>query len=338
MQKIIYSLEDVSKLYQNGQETVKAIEQVSLSIREGEIFGIIGLSGAGKSTLIRMLNRLEDVTHGKILFDGKDLGKLSHKELNKIRQSIGMIFQQFHLLMQRTVLENVMLPMEIAKIPLKQRRERAREMLELVGLSEKADSYPARLSGGQKQRVAIARAISMNPRVLLCDEATSSLDPNITGEILKLLRKINETMGITIILITHEMDVVEEICHRVSIVDNGKVAETGNVEQIFTNPQTEVAKRLVYPGKDELKMPDNMDQRCVRIAFDGSVAEEPIIANLVEETGEKVSILCANTRSVGGIGYGQMLVQLPEKEEAAEKVLKYLKRTGVFVEEVEQNV
>lgn len=330
----IYRLENVEKTFYTKNGKVKAVDGISLSIDEGEIFGIIGMSGAGKSTLVRTLNRLEKVTEGNVYFCGKDLNSLTQKELRQVRQSIGMIFQNFNLLMQKNVLSNVMLPMKIAGIGKKERKEKALEMLRLVGLEDKALVYPAQLSGGQKQRVAIARALSLNPKVLLCDEATSALDPKITEEILTLLKEINQKLKITIIIITHEMQVVEKICQRVAIIHNGKVAEIGEVEKIFTNPQTEVAKQLVFPSTQQLQFSHKTDRRCVRVVFDGHASTEPIIANLVLDTGQKVSILCANTKSVNGIGFGQMIMELPQDNEGAEIVLKYFKTKGVFATEL----
>lgn len=334
--KELFRLGKVSKSFGEKNAEVKAIDNVSLSIYEGEIFGIIGMSGAGKSTLVRTLNRLEDVTEGDIFFFEKNLGKLSNKELRKVRQSMAMVFQSFNLLMQKTVLDNVMLPLKISGKNKKNQRQKALEMLKVVGLEEKADVYPAQLSGGQRQRVAIARALTMEPKVLLCDEATSALDPKITDEILKLLQNINKNMGITIVMITHEMSVVEKICDRVAIIDQGKLAEIGLVKEIFTNPKTEVAKHLIFPQSGELNAFDATGGRYVRIVFDGRAANEPLIANLVEETGQKVNILCANTKSVGGIGYGQMIVELPQEEKSAEQVMKYLRDHGVTVSEVER--
>lgn len=330
----IFRLEHVSKVFRDKYSEVRAVDDVSLNITRGEIFGIIGMSGAGKSTLVRTLNRLEEVTEGTITFDGAVLGDLSMKELRKVRQSMAMIFQSFNLLMQKNVLTNVMLPMKIAKVERKERRRRALEMLEVVGLADKAKAYPAQLSGGQRQRVAIARALSMNPKVLLCDEATSALDPKITEEILTLLKEINEKMQLTIVIITHEMSVVERICDRVAIIDHGKLAEIGPVQEIFTQPKTEVAKQLVLSGSQEDNPFDMTDKRCFRIVFDGRAANEPLIANLVEATGEKVNILSANTKSVGGVGFGQMIVELPKEPQAAEKVLQYLKQAGVCITEI----
>lgn len=330
----IFRLDHVSKVFQNKNAVVKAVDDVSFSIEEGEIFGVIGMSGAGKSTLVRTLNRLEAVSEGTVTFNGENLNELSAKRLREARQSIGMIFQAFNLLMQKTVLANVMLPMKIAGISRHERKEKAMEMLRLVGLEEKASVHPAQLSGGQKQRVAIARALSMDPKVLLCDEATSALDPKITEEILNLLKEINQKMKLTIVIITHEMSVVEKICDRVAIIDDGKLAELGEVQEIFTNPKTEAAKHLVFPAKQELNPFDMTDRRCIRLVFDGRSAKEPLIANLVQKTGEKVNILCANTKSVNGVGFGQMIVELPKEHKAAETVLDYFKTAGVFASEV----
>lgn len=334
--KEVFRLEHVSKIFRDKNSEVKAVDDVSLSIYEGEIFGVIGMSGAGKSTLVRTLNRLEDVTSGEIRFEDKVLGELSQPELRKARQPMAMIFQGFNLLMQKTVLANVILPMKIAKVDRKERKKRALEMLEIVGLADKAKAYPAQLSGGQRQRVAIARALSMNPKVLLCDEATSALDPKITEEILALLKKINQELKLTVIIITHEMSVVEKICDRVAIVDHGKLAEIGPVKEIFTNPKTEVARHLVLPGGQEDNPFDMTDKRCFRLVFDGYSATEPVIANLTEATGEKVNILSANTKSVGGVGFGQMIIEIPKDPASAEKVLQYLGQTGIVFSEIER--
>ena len=337
-EKEVFRLENVSKCFGTKGNEVKALDDVSLSIYEGEIFGIIGMSGAGKSTLVRTLNRLEEVTDGNIFFLENNLRKLSGKQLRNVRQSMAMVFQGFNLLMQKTVLDNVILPMKIAGKSRRERRGKALEMLRIVGLEDKADVYPAQLSGGQRQRVAIARALTMEPKVLLCDEATSALDPKITDEILKLLQGINKSMAITIVMITHEMTVVEEICDRVAIIDKGKLVEIGRVKDIFTNPQTDAAKHLIFPQNEELNAFEMAGGRYVRIVFDGRSANEPLIANLVEETGKKVNILCANTKSVGGIGYGQMIVELPSDEESADQVMTYLHEHGVTASEVKGEV
>lgn len=330
----IFELEHVSKVFQGKGGAVRALDDISLNIKEGEIFGIIGMSGAGKSTLVRTLNRLEDVTEGSVLFAGQKLGDLKQKELRQARQQIAMIFQHFNLLSQRTVIQNVMMPMKIAKYDRKQQRSRAEEMLRIVGLEDKADAWPNQLSGGQKQRVAIARALTTEPKVLLCDEATSALDPKITEEILNLLKDINRRMGLTVVIITHEMSVVEKICDRVAIIDHGKLAEVGDVKKIFTKPESEAARHLVFRESQHDNPFDTGGRRCLRIVFDGRSSNEPVIANLAAETGERVSILSANTRSVGGIGFGQMIIALPESEESVQRILEYFDSIGLTADEV----
>lgn len=309
-----------------------ALKDVSLSIHEGEIFGIIGMSGAGKSTLVRTLNRLEDVSSGTVRFYDQDLASLKTEELRDVRHSISMIFQGFNLLQQKTVIQNVEQPLRIIGVDKAKRRQIAEEMLAIVGLSDKKNTYPARLSGGQKQRVAIARALAADPKVLLCDEATSALDPKITSEILALLKEINEKRKITIVIITHEMSVVEKICDRVAIIDNGKVAEIGEVKEVFRHPKSKAARKLVFPTNPFA--PSTPDGRLIRIVFDGLAASEPFIANLVETTGKKVNILSANTKSVGGIGYGQMVLELPPDTTDQEIIIDFLKRNGLSLSEV----
>ena len=331
----VYELKNVFKTYRNDGKEFEALKNVSLDVEEGEIFGIIGMSGAGKSTLVRTLNRLEDVTSGSVYFYDKDLATLSPSELRQVRHSISMIFQSFNLLNQRTVLSNVEQPLRIAGVPRSKRRETAMEMLKVVGLEEKWNVFPARLSGGQKQRVAIARALAANPSVLLCDEATSALDPKITGEILELLKKINEERNLTIVIITHEMSVVEKICDRVAIIDNGELAEVGNVKEVFSNPKSAAAKKLVFPSNPFA--PSSEDGKLIRIVFDGTKSSEPFIANLVEKTGKKVNILSANTRSVGGIGYGQMVLELPPDPDDRKIVIDHFEKSGLIVSEVDIN-
>ncbi len=329
----VFELTNVSKTYKNDGKEFTALKDVSLEVREGEIFGIIGMSGAGKSTLVRTLNRLEEVTSGSVRFYDEDLAFLNAKQLREVRHSISMIFQGFNLVNQRTVLSNVEQPLKIAGVPRKERREKAKQMLEIVGLLEKADVYPSRLSGGQKQRVAIARALAAEPKVLLCDEATSALDPKITGEILDLLKQINQERKLTIVIITHEMSVVEKICDRVAIIDDGNLAEVGEVTQVFSNPQSKAAKKLVFPSNPF--EPSNPGGRVVRLVFDGTQSNVPFIANLVEETGLKVNILSANTRSVGGIGYGQMIVELPDSIDEQNTIISFFEEGGLTVSEVD---
>ena len=328
----VFELQNVYKTYRNDGKEFEALKNVSLEVGEGEIFGIIGMSGAGKSTLVRTLNRLEDVSGGRVTFYGKNLAELKPAELRKVRHSISMIFQGFNLLNQRTVIQNVELSMRILGIGRAERRKKALEMLEIVGLADKANEFPARLSGGQKQRVAIARALAVDPKVLLCAEATSALDPKITGEILDLLKKINEERSLTIVIITHEMSVVEKICDKVAIIDDGELAEVGDVKEVFSNPQSKAAKKLVFPSNPF--DPSDEDGELIRIVFDGTQSNVPFIANLVEQTGVKVNILSANTKSVGGIGYGQMILELPSEQKDRRTVIDFFSKSGLSVSEV----
>ncbi len=328
----IIELIGLGKIYDNKNSSVRALEDINLTIYEGEIFGIIGLSGAGKSTLVRCINYLERPTEGKVIFNGIDLSKVSEKELLKIRQSMSMIFQQFNLLMQRTALQNICFPLEIAGVPKKEARKRAYELLEIVGLSDKAKAYPAQLSGGQKQRVAIARALATNPKVLLCDEATSALDPTTTRSILNLLKEINQKLGITVIVITHEMSVIEEICSRVAIVDKSQIAEIGTVEEVFMKPKSKIAKQLVFSGANHIEIFEGKDK--LRIIFDGRTSFEPVIANMVLECKTPVNILFADTKDIYGKAYGQMVIQLPDDESGKKRIYAYLETHKIPFEEV----
>lgn len=330
-------IKDVTKTFVGKDNTVEALKGINLDIHKGEIYGIIGMSGAGKSTLVRCLNFLERPTSGTVLVEGKDLSTLKDNELRKMRTQIAMIFQHFNLLMQRTVLDNVCFPMEITKTSRKDAVKRARELLEIVGLSQKELSYPAQLSGGQKQRVAIARALATNPKILLCDEATSALDPTTTKAILALLKEINEKYGITIVIITHEMAVVQEICSHVAIIDEGSLAETGTVEEVFSRPKSKAAKKLVFRGEE--KQYDEMrGKRCIRIVFSSNSSYEPVIANMVLACNAPVNILLADTQDIGGVAHGQMILQLPEEEVTAEKMIQYLKNRKLEVEELDNYV
>jgi len=320
--------EHVTKDFINNNKTFSAVKDVSLEIKDGEIFGIIGFSGAGKSTLIRCINLLEKPTSGKVYFKGTDLTEVSEKELRKCRQNIGMIFQQFNLLSQRNVIENVIYPLEISGVKKSEAVKRAAELLEIVGLSDKQKAYPVQLSGGQKQRVAIARALATNPELLLCDEATSALDPITTKSILALLEEINKKMGVTIILITHEMKVVEQICDRVAVMNKGVIEEVGEVKEVFLNPKSDTAKKLILPESEEL-----LKERILRIAFDGQSSFEPIIASLVIECNALINILGAKTEDIGGKAYGQMLIELPEDEKLVDKIKSFLDKKGVYYEE-----
>lgn len=335
--KTMIEIKNLSKTFAGKEAQVEALKNINLEIGQGEIYGIIGMSGAGKSTLVRCLNFLERPTEGTVFIEGKDLSKCSGSELRKVRTEIAMIFQHFNLLMQRTVLDNVCFPMEITKTSRKDAVKRARELLEIVGLSQKELSYPAQLSGGQKQRVAIARALATNPKILLCDEATSALDPTTTKAILALLKEINEKYGITIVIITHEMAVVQEICSHVAIIDEGSLAETGTVEEVFSRPKSKAAKKLVFRGEE--KHYDEMrGKRCIRIVFSSNSSYEPVIANMVLACNAPVNILLADTQDIGGVAHGQMILQLPEEEVTAEKMIQYLKNRKLEVEELDNYV
>ncbi len=340
-QREIIRIEGLTKRFSGKNGDVVALENIDLSINVGEIFGIIGLSGAGKSTLVRCINLLERPTEGRVTVAGQELSALKGRQLREARRGIGMIFQQFNLLMQRTALENICFPLLLAGVNRRDAEKRALELLEIVGLAEKRSAYPAQLSGGQKQRVAIARALANEPKVLLCDEATSALDPTTTRSILSLLKEINERLGITVIVITHEMRVVEEICSRVAILDASHVAELGRVEEIFRRPKTAAARRLLFPGREqqpEVPAFGAKNQRMLRIVFDGMTPFEPVIANMVLACGAPVNILFANTRAIEGKTVGQMIVQLPEAEDAGARIAAYLNTQNVHYEEVADDV
>ena len=332
----IIQIQHLNKTFGEGPTAVRALEDINLEICEGEIFGIIGLSGAGKSTLVRCLNMLERPTSGAVLVDGKDMMKLREKELRKARQSISMIFQSFNLLMQRTALDNICFPLELIGTKRADAVKRARELLKIVGLEDREKAYPAQMSGGQKQRVAIARALATNPKVLLCDEATSALDPTTTLSILQLLKELNQTLGVTVVVITHQMHVIEEVCHRVAILDGGVVAEQGNVADIFSNPQTDIGRRLVYPNGVQIeRLPAS---RVIRVAFNGGSSYEPLIASLAIDLGVKVNILGADTRNIDGKAFGTMLLGLPEDDMDASKVIRYIQgQPDITLEEVPHN-
>lgn len=328
-------LEHISKTFGGPDSGVHAVRDVSLEIEDGEIFGIIGFSGAGKSTLVRCINLLERPTSGTVTVDGQELTSLSERELRQARKKISMIFQSFNLLMQRTCLKNVCFPMELSGVPRAQAEKKAQELLELVGLKEKANAYPSQLSGGQKQRVAIARALATDPKVLLCDEATSALDPTTTNSILSLLKELNQKLGVTVVIITHQMSVIEEICTRVAILDGGEVAEEGRVEDIFAHPATDAARRLVYPGGVSAKQYP-AGTRAVRVSFNGGTVYDPLIASLAIECGVKVNILGADTRNIDGKAFGTMLLLLPDDPNEAAKALSYIRsQPNITAEEVE---
>ena len=332
-------IQDVSKTFETKDGSVHALKNVSLSIESGDIYGIIGMSGAGKSTLVRCMNFLEVPTEGKVLIDGKSLSEFSPKELRKEREKIGMIFQHFNLLMQKNVLENICFPLYIQGKKKTEARAHAMELLEIVGLADRAKAYPAQLSGGQKQRVAIARALASDPQILLCDEATSALDPQTTSSILELLQEINKKFGITIVIITHQMSVVREICTHVAIMKDGEVKEQGLVEEIFSHPKSQVAKELISrdSGNDveskKLTQSEIQDGETVRIVFSENSAFEPVIANLILTFHEPVNILKADTKNVGGVAKGEMILQFMSGSTHVQEMKDYLTERGLEIGE-----
>ncbi len=337
-------LKNVSKTFDSKEDQVEALRGVSLSIEKGDIYGIIGMSAAGKSTLVRCINYLEKPSEGEVLIDGRSLGDLNDKELRELRQGIGMIFQHFNLLMQKTVLDNVCFPMYIKGKKKKEARERAKELLEIVGLSDKLSAYPAKLSGGQKQRVAIARALAMDPTILLCDEATSALDPQTTGQILELLQEINERFGITIVVITHQMSVVREICKNVAIMREGEVVEHGSVSEIFAHPKSPEAKELIrkdagvdVESEHKTQVMEVRNGQRIRIVYTDNSSFEPVIANLILTFKEPVNIMYADTKNIGGIAKGDMIIEFMPDSTHIEEMKAYLLERGLDVEEVSED-
>ncbi len=341
-------IENLYKSFDTKDGKVEALKNVNLSIESGDIYGIIGMSGAGKSTLVRCINFLEVPTKGRVLINGKSLGDYTSRELRKQREDIGMIFQHFNLLMQKNVLENVCFPLYIQGKSKKDARKRAKELLDIVGLGDRTGAFPAQLSGGQKQRVAIARALASDPKILLCDEATSALDPQTTSSILALLKDINERFNITIVIITHQMSVVREICSHVAIVKGGEVAEQGTVEDIFTHPKTAVARELLKndvgddaeekrgqaaEGKELIQSGEK-----IRIVFSENSAFEPVIANLILNFNEPVNILKADTKNVGGVAKGEMVLEFAPDCTKNKEMKQYLLDRGLDIEEVNEYV
>lgn len=329
-------LRNICKTFEGAGGKVDALHNINLTISDGDIYGIIGMSGAGKSTLVRCINMLERPTEGEVIVDGVNMGELSPSQLREARRGITMIFQGFNLLMQKNCLKNVCFPMELAGIPKADAVKRATELLELVGLPDKAKAYPAQLSGGQQQRVAIARALATNPKVLLCDEATSALDPNTTHSILELIRDINKKLGITVIIITHQMSVVEEVCNHVAILDNGEVVEEGAVGTVFASPKSAAARRLVFPGGADDQVSNPHKEKRLRVVFGGAqAASMPLISSMAIEMNILVNIVSAATRCIDDRTYGSMLLGVPGGEEQAKMVAGYLGSVeNVTVEEV----
>lgn len=336
----LIELKDLCKDFTQDDLVIHALNNINLSIEENDIYGIIGMSGAGKSTLVRCLNYLEKPTSGTVIIDGEKLGSLTEKQLRDKRGSIAMIFQHFNLLMQKTVIDNVMFPLKLKGVKKSEAKAKALEYLKTVGLEDKAKAYPAQLSGGQKQRVAIARALACDPKILLCDEATSALDPQTTESILSLLKEINKNTGITIVIITHQMSVVETICNKVAIIDNGDLVEAGYVTDVFSNPKSNAAKRLIFGGSEEemlsVKHVDKIPEKgkTVRIVFSENSSFEPVVADLILQFNVPVNILYANTRDVGGIAKGDMVITLPEDKHLQIDMIEFLKNKGLDVQEV----
>jgi D-methionine transport system ATP-binding protein len=331
--KPIIQLVGLGKEFETANGPIKALDDINLSIGQGEIFGIIGLSGAGKSTLVRCINYLEVPTAGDVLFETKSLASMRASEQRLARQSMGMIFQQFNLLSQRNVLKNVCFPLEIAKVSKQEAEKRAMELLKIVGLKDRAKAYPSQLSGGQKQRVAIARALATKPKILLCDEATSALDPNTTKSILDLLKEINKTMGVTVVIITHEMAVIEAICDKVAIIDQSHIAEVGSVAEIFTEPKSKIGRQLILGEAAEQVVRFGKSKR-VRISFDGRSSFEPVLANMILACKVPVNIMHAETKDINGTAMGQMVIELPEDDADQTRVMNYLKTAKITYEEV----
>lgn len=332
-------IQHLTKTFTTSDGDLDALRDVSLKIDDGEIYGIIGMSGAGKSTLVRCINMLERPTEGRVIIDGVDIGSLSNAELRNQRREITMIFQGFNLLMQKNCLRNVCFPMELAGVKKSEAAARAKELLKIVGLGDKLKSYPVQLSGGQQQRVAIARALATHPKILLCDEATSALDPQTTQSILSLIRDIHDKLGITVIVITHQMSVVEQICTKVAILDHGRVVEEGAVSDVFSAPKSEAAKSLVYPDGIDFDSFDSENEHIIRVVFNGaSATNKPLIAQMAIEKSIVADILSASTRSIGGKAYGNMLLGIPGDEAELKKAMQYLQSIpDIYVEEVTDN-
>ena len=310
-------LRNLSKSFMTTDGQVDALQHINLTIRDGDVYGIIGMSGAGKSTLVRCINMLERPTEGSVLLDGQDLGSLGKKEIREVRRSVTMIFQSFNLLMQKTCLQNVLFPLKLAKVPRAEAEAKAKELLKTVGLPDKANSYPAQLSGGQQQRVAIARALATNPKVLLCDEATSALDPKTTHSILELIREINREMGITIIVVTHQMEVVKQICERVAFIKDGTVIAEGKPEELFVKPKKEVKAFL---QEESGHLPE--DGINIQLFFTDESSDDPVITMMARDLGIDFSICWGKLEDFRSSVYGSLVININEKDK--EEVLAYL--------------
>ncbi len=338
----VIDLADISVVFKKKEEQVKAVDDVSLKVKSGSIFGIVGFSGAGKSTLVRVINLLQHPTSGTVTVNGKELQGLTDQELRGVRKKIGMIFQHFNLLRSRTVLNNVEYPLLSEKISRKDRRDKAKKLLDLVGLGKYSESYPTDLSGGQQQRVAIARALANDPDILISDEATSALDPQTTAAILKLLRKLNKELGLTVVLITHEMQVIKSICQEVAVMENGRIIEKGPVANVFAEPQHKLTRDFVESAANIKQMKQqiredglisrlNSNQRLLYLKFSNQAADEAVIYELAEKFGIKANILFANVEKVGSISLGYMVVILSAKSGDVQPGIDYLKKVGVII-------
>lgn len=336
----LVEVEHLTKRFRQGRREIVALDDVSFAVYPGEIFGVMGLSGAGKSTLIRCINLLERPDAGRVTVAGQEMTRLTGRSLMQARRRIGMIFQHFALLSSRTVAGNVAFPLEIAGFPRPEIRRRVDELLELVGLSDRAAAYPSQLSGGQKQRVGIARALAPEPVLLLSDEATSALDPETTLSVLHLLQEINRRMGLTILMITHEMHVIREICHRVAVIDQGRLVEIGPVARVFSRPQSEAGQRLLRAQLQEdvpadiLNRPRDSSHRLFRLGFLGEVAHEPVVAEVVRTLPVMLNVLFGRIEQLGGVPWGRLVVEISGTPAAVEEARQYLKRRGVEVEEI----
>ncbi|WP_025641988.1 methionine ABC transporter ATP-binding protein [Schnuerera ultunensis] len=329
-------IENLSKSFENGNNRIWAVQDVNLQINKGEIFGIIGLSGAGKSTLIRCMNRLEEPTEGKIYIEGMDITSLNKKDLRKVRKNIGMIFQHFNLLSQKTVYKNIAFPLELEGLSKKEIDLRVNTLLDYVELSDKRDAYPSQLSGGQKQRVAIARALANNPKILLSDEGTSALDPKTTKSILDLLNRIREEFNLTIVLITHQMEVVKDICDRVAIIEDGRIIEMNEVEELFKNPKTHTANTFISGLKshvtDEKYSPDEFNGTLIRLSFLGESAKKPIVSQVVKKFDININILSGDINQLVRTSVGYLILELTGERDEIKRAIEYLKNENVNVE------
>ncbi|HLR91567.1 MAG TPA: methionine ABC transporter ATP-binding protein [Atopostipes sp.] len=342
------TLKNVKKTFSNKEQEITAVNDVSLTIEEGEIYGIIGYSGAGKSTLVRMLNGLEQPTSGEILINNQNISQMSNRKLRSTRQKVGMIFQHFNLLWSRTVKENILFPLEIANVPKVERSKRAEELIELVGLKGRENAYPSQLSGGQKQRVGIARALANDPKVLLCDEATSSLDPQTTDNVLDLLLEINQRLNLTIVMITHEMHVIRKVCDRVAVMEDGRVVEEGQVVDVFKHPKQDITKKFIRQDTD----PENVDTdeiiedlirqypngKLLHLKFHGGGAQAPIISKIIRDYDVDVNIIQGNIQTTQETLIGSLYVQLLGDNENIEKAIQEFHRMRVETEVIENDI